>query len=217
MPEKIVLTGPFLSKTLKPTMRLIIAFVLLFLVGCGPAPPSSKRELRGSRRSGERDGRREGARERSDRDAKAENDGGGPSDAGSGDFTFPVEVGGSGDIQLTIRMEENNTKAVIQAGGDGHPLNLLAGFNGRFSSEGARQVTLTGGKWELTFHLETDISLTRESGAEVRRGQILGSTTGAVAFYLKENNVPVRFCLNVINLSEGQVKVHKTNVGDECG
>ena len=208
-------------------MRFIVVFILLFLVSCTPAPPSSnRREMRGNIRSGERDGgRRRGSKDRNKKgdtgkDAHKDADGGAsPSEAKdtqTGDFTFPVEVAGDGDIQLTIRMEENNTKAVIQAD-EGRPLNLLAGFNGHFSSTNTRQVTLTGRKWELIFHLETEISLTQQSGAKVRRGQALGSTTGAVAFYLKENNVPVRFCLNVINLSEGQVQVHKTNVGEACG
>ena len=210
-------------------MRFIIAFILLSLVCCTPAPPSSSRRgLRGNIRSGDRDGgRRRGARERDnkgsaekatqeDGSGKGEAEPEGVEDALTGDLTFPVEVKGDGDIQLTIRMEENNTKAVIQAG-ESHPLNLLAGFSGRFSSENTRQVTLTNKKWELVFQLETEISFARQPGAEVRRGQVLGSTTGAVAFYLKENNVPVRFCLNVINLSEGQIQVHKTNVGEACG
>ena len=131
-------------------------------------------------------------------------------------LTFPVRVEGENNVQMSIEAKENNTKVTIETNEADQVLNILAGFDGQVSSENSRRIILTDGNWELIFDLEEDASLAEEPNTPVTAGEVLASTTGSITFSLKENGNPVRFCLNLINQSEGLVDVQILNNEGQC-
>ena len=119
-------------------------------------------------------------------------------------FIFPIQISGD-DVGMEVFTAGGNTRLIIQTVPEIQSLNILAGFDGQFSSENPRKITLTSSRRELVFHLTADISLADLAGTTVTQGQVLGSTTGSVTLTLKENGTPSYFCL--LQESEEQIRV----------
>ena len=139
-----------------------------------------------------------------------------PQTPGINRLTFPVQVKGDNSIQMRVESKENNTKVTIWTNPGEESLNILAGFDGQVSLENPRRIILTADNWKLIFDLEEDISLTAEPSTPVTAGEVLASTTGPITFSLKKNGSPVRFCLNLINQSDGLVDVQILNNEGKC-
>lgn len=120
-------------------------------------------------------------------------------------FIFPVQVTGE-DVEIEIFTAGDNTRLIIQTIPEIQSINILAGFDGQFSSENPRKITLINSSRELTFQLGEDASLTHPTDTTVTKGQVLGSTTGSVTLTLKENGTLVHFCLNEL---EEQIQIRR--------
>ena len=196
-------------------MRLILFLILLSLVACSSDPPPSPRNRRNNRVGTT-------ARERTPPEPRGE-DATQPDPTqetttptpGTNRFTLPVQVVGDNNIQMDIRTEENNTKVVIKTTSASQVFNILAGFDGQVSSENPRRIILTDGSQELIFDLDEDVSLNAPR-TSVTEGEILASTTGSITFSLRKNGKPIRFCLNIINQSEGLVNINRENDEGQC-
>lgn len=196
-------------------MYRILSLVILFsLAACNSELPESQRELN-SRILGRGSHHRKAANPETANPAN-------PTQPASQNLditnlTFPLQVvKKEGKINMSIYTQENNTKVRVETPSNDQVLNILAGFDGQVSLKKPRQITLTTGYWELVFDLEEEVSLTTEPNASVTRGEILASTTGPITFSLKKNGKLTRFCLNIINQSEGLVNVHIVNDEGQC-
>ena len=194
-------------------MRLILFFILLSLVACSSDPPPSPRNRRNDR-VGTRERQRTPPKPRGE-DATQPNQTQETPAPGTNRFTLPVQVVGDSNIQMDIRTEENNTKVVIETTSASQVFNILAGFDGQVSSESPRRIILTDGSQELIFDLGEDVSLSAPN-TSVTEEEILASTTGSITFSLRKNGKPIRFCLNIINQSEGLVDINRENDEGQC-
>lgn len=193
-------------------MRLTLFLILLSLIACSTDPPPSPR----NRRSGKVTSRERQRIPPNPRGEDATQPGQTQNPTpGTNRFTLPVQVVGDSNIQMDIRTKENNTKVVIETASASQIFNILAGFDGQVSLENPRRIILTDGSQELIFELDEEVSLNAPH-TSVTEGQILASTTGSITFSLRKNGKPIRFCLNIINQSEGLVNINRANDDGQC-
>ena len=198
-------------------MRLILFLILLSFVACSSDPPPSPRNRRNNKVGTRARERQATLPEPRGEDATRPD----PTQEtttptpGTNRFTLPVQVVGDSNIQMDIRTKENNTKVVIKTTSASQVFNILAGFDGQVSSENSRRIILTDGNQELIFDLDKDVSLNAPH-TSVTEGEILASTTGSITFSLRKNGKPIRFCLNIINQSEGLVNINRENNEGQC-
>ena len=202
-------------------MRLILFLILFSLVACAPSSPDDSPRERMNKRMSKRtnkQGRQARQQQGKEQPPKSEKTTKPTKIPGTNRYrlAFPVQVEGENNIQMDIESKENNTKVTIRTNPEEESLNILAGFDGTVYSENPRRIILTNDNWELIFDLEEDVSLAKEPNTPVTAEEVLASTTGPITFSLKEKGNPVRFCLNLINQSEGLVDVQILNSEGQC-